>query len=276
MKYFFFDLDGSLMYNDSLKTNETFIPSKNVEMLKKLDNHENVEIGIASGRIASVSNIIFQKENLNGWIIGENGGTLVNKEGEYLYKKRISKDTYASFIKHALENGYHFEAYTDEYIFVNQSDDNHSEFLDGILEKMDGILTYKNVLNFDDIVSHLDEINHFSFVPFVDQSNVEQIKSFLNDFNDEVNYIHSSIDIIDTLPINIDKIAAFKQFLELNSIDKENVYYLGDGFNDQKSLEYFENSFVMEHAHDDLKANAKHVVNSAAHAMEIFLSEVNK
>lgn len=274
MKYFFFDLDGSLMYNEKLKENETFIPQKNVELLNKLNEKDNVEIGIASGRIASVSSLIFQKENLNGWIVGENGGTLVNKDGEYLFKKRISKETYAKFINHAFDNGFHFEAYTDQYLFLNQSEDNYSEFLENIAQKMDGILEYKEVSSFDDLQEHLEEINHFSFVPFVDQSNVEHLLSFLNDFSDEVNFIHSSKDIIDTLPVNIDKIEALKEFLEINNVNKEDVYYLGDGFNDMKTLEFFENAMVMDHAHDDIKAHAKHVVSSAHEAMNIFLKEI--
>ena len=273
MKYFFFDLDGSLMYNSTLKSNEVFIPKENVKMLKVLHENENVEYGIASGRIASVSKKLFDQEKLNGWIIGENGGTILNKDSQYVYKNRISEQTYSELISFALDKGYHFEAYTDEDLFVNNVN-NPSIFLDRIINNYKGILNINNISSFEEISPYLSSINHFSFVPFIDQSNLEDIKDFLNKYNDKLDWINSSIDIVDTIPKNIDKIIAFKEFMKINNIDKNDIHYLGDGFNDLESFKYLDNVYVMDHAHDDLKKHAKYIVTSASEAIDIFLKNI--
>lgn len=274
MKYFFFDLDGSLMYNPTLKDNEVFIPQENVEALKKIVEHDVAEFGIASGRIASVSKQLLDKEGIEAWIIGENGGTLVDLQGNYLLKNRIHPQTYKKFLNFAFENGFHFEAYNDEKIYLNQSDDNFSEFLVEIARKMEGILEIIYINDISEIEHDLETLNHFSFVPFVDESNVDIIKEFLNQHDDEIDYFHSSVDIIDITPKNIDKIQALKKFLEIHGLNQEDVYYLGDGFNDHKALQFFDNAIVMDHAHPQLKSEAKHVVNSAKEAIEIFLNEI--
>lgn len=276
MKYFFFDLDGSLMYNKVTKQNETYIPSKHIQNLNKLQNLEGVEYGIASGRIASVSKKIFDNDNLNGWIIGENGGTILNKNGEYTYTNRISPSTYYKLAKFAFDNNYHFEAYTDEILFVNNSSNNHSPFLDNIVKKFDSILTIKNISSIDEFGPYIEKINHLSFVPFTSQENLQSIKDYLSNFEHELDWINSSIDIVDTMPRNIDKIVAFKEFIEKNNIDKKDIHYLGDGFNDLKTFQYFENIYVMDHAHDSLKNNAKYIVSDASEAIEIFINNYSK
>lgn len=275
MKYFFFDLDGSLMYNPQTKDNEVFIPQVNVEALKKLSKFKHLDFGIASGRIASVSQKILDNHDFNAWIIGENGGTLVNTSGEYMFKKRISPQIYSDLITFAIDNNFHFEAYTDDKIFLNQSEENYSIFLEDIARKMEGILEINYCNEHKYLEDEIENINHFSFVPYENQSNVETIKNFLNKYDNHIDYVHSSIDIIDTTPKNIDKILALKEFLKLNNIDKNDVYYLGDGFNDYETLKYFDNSIVMNHAHETLKKEAKHVVTSASEAIDIFIKETN-
>lgn len=275
MKYFFFDLDGSLMYNPNLKDNEIYIPQENVKALQKIVDHDIAEFGIASGRIASVSQQLLDNDNFKAWIIGENGGTLVDLDGNYLLKNRVHPNTYKQFLKFAFDNDFHFEAYNDKKIYLNQSQNNYSTYLEEIARKMNGILEIVYIDDISQIEADLETLNHFSFVPYVDASNVNTIKEFLNTYQDEIDYFHSSVDIIDITPKNIDKIQALKQFLDLHNLDQKDVYYLGDGFNDHKALKYFDNAIVMEHAHEELKKEAKHVVSSAKEAIEIFISEIS-
>lgn len=61
---------------------------------------------------------------------------------------------------------------------------------------------------------------------------------------------------------NISKLSRTKEIAKMENIDYENVFVFGDSQNDLKGLEYYNNTYAMENALEDVKKVAKNVIGN--------------
>ena len=71
-------------------------------------------------------------------------------------------------------------------------------------------------------------------------------------------------DAVEFMKKGVNKAAILKRILQDLNIKEENTYVVGDSGNDISLFHNFENSFVMSHAPEEVKKEAKYIVESVA------------
>ena len=99
------------------------------------------------------------------------------------------------------------------------------------------------------------------------QSCKEGLKQYLNDMAEVVS---SDNDLININPKNCTKGKGVLRLAMKLGIDIKNVGVVGDSENDISMFDVVENSYVMDHASDDVKSHARYTVKNVKEALEIF------
>ncbi len=99
------------------------------------------------------------------------------------------------------------------------------------------------------------------------QSCKEGLKQYLNDMAEVVS---SDTDLININPKNCTKGKGVLRLAMKLGIDIKNVGVVGDSENDISMFDVVENSYVMDHASDDVKSHARYTVKNVKEALKIF------
>ncbi len=95
-------------------------------------------------------------------------------------------------------------------------------------------------------------------------------------FGDVVDTFISEPRCLDIMPKNISKGNALRSLMNHLDVQPEETACFGDAFNDIPMFRLTPYSFVMSHAHPDVKKEARYIVDSVSEAVQIILTEINQ
>ena len=243
------DLDGTLI-------RDNIIPTENIKSLEKLNSAGGMFI-ISTGRpFNGVSYLIDEYKLDVNYKILLNGALILDNSNKPILHKTIPFDYIEkifSYVKTfnpsiSLENG--FKTYLMEEDVFN--------------------LPYSG----KEVIQSLDDIDNeeISLISlyFADAKIeiIEEIcESINNTFNSECVAFRNT-NFIDVVPKNCSKGSALLHLCNLENIDKNNLYTIGDSFNDISMFDITDNSFTFHECEDKLKSYASNIVESVSECIE--------
>jgi len=236
MALIFFDLDGTLLNNGKVVEG---IP----EIIEKLKNNGHT-VALATGRNPNLLKNVEEQLKMDHLVLA-NGGYVLS-DGQVIHERYVEFDTVKRLAKKA--DDYPFDLtieYFDEYVAY----------------KDDTKITYKFSEHFDLPIANFDnklypERKVFAVLLFDDEV-VENIKS---DFP-ELQFNKSGGMAYDVNPKGDLKAEGVCKMIEHFDYDINDVYAIGDNYNDIKMLKAVGHGIAMGNAVDELKEIAEYVTD---------------
>lgn len=244
------DLDGTL-----LKDNK--VTEENNKAVHKLQRGNNLLV-ISTGRPYNGIGMLKKESDISAnYYILLNGALLVDSLGSRIEQKFIKKNIIKNIINDIAE----------ENMFISLE----SGYVTYILTE--GInLPYPNKKRVSSIDEVDEEVSLISvYNPMKDINEIETIKNNINkEYGDKVVAYRNDI-YIDIVPLGCSKGKALKDLAQQEKIKSENLYAIGDSWNDASMFEVAKNSYTFHHAEEELKKHVLHVVDSVAECIEKFI-----
>lgn len=243
------DYDFTLHFKDGISQND-------LKMIHEFRNKGGL-FGLISGR--SISSLQYEINKFKipyDFIIGVNGGFILDTENKEIFSSYINKDEAHKIIaylnanppsSYTLHNGYDLARKVfDEDFPLNIN----ADFID-----FDTLLT-KDISGF-----------------FINYPSSEVAQKEVKILNEKFPFVLSQINgsFVDVTALNINKKEGLKKLVDTFEHTKQ-VYVIGDAENDLEMIEHFP-SFAMRHGDDCLKKKADIIVDSVAQAIEHILSQ---
>ncbi|PQP82848.1 Cof-type HAD-IIB family hydrolase [Paenibacillus sp. PCH8] len=282
MKLFATDLDGTLLNIDSQ------ISPENAAAVQKAQQ-AGLKVTIATGRVYSDVVAISREGGIQTPIIGSNGATIHDENGERLFHLPLERDTAASVMQWLEEHHIYYEASTQQGIYAPLS--SHETLLaemervlgsspgEDVERMIQSIKKHYNKKDYHRVNSHLEipaeaciyNIMAFSMNPekvqtgreyFASRSDVAMVVSFEHNFEMQ----HPDVSKGNALA----KLAAHLD------ISMEDTVAIGDNFNDVSMLQMAGLGIAMGNGEPEIQALAKaitltNVEHGVAHAIHCVL-----
>jgi len=257
MKILFSDFDGTLVEDNQE------LSQRNKEMMKELQKQGHLMV-ICTGRNIKE----FQKDDQIfhfpfDYLILNNGGHIVDKNYQTLYEKKIAKQVGIDILKHAM-------AYSGMWSYFCDGKVNYA-YKDG--------MTYNhgvdNGLVDEDFVSLYENADHFQIVCFnQDDGGIEDTQKcydyVIENYGQDVE-AYFNLHYVDVVPKGCSKGTGVHQLLEILKKDVDEVYAIGDSYNDLSMIQEATYGYTFYHAHDDIKKAADKHVNYVYEVIEDML-----
>ena len=239
MKILASDYDGTLRVNEKVE-------SYDLDMIHKHRAAGNL-FGLVTGR--SMESIKAEIEG-NGievdFVIANNGGVIYDKQFQKL--RCIYMDTQAAqeiiaYIKseecasYVINDGYHRHKYIG------------NEAIEDV--KYGNIPTHAKDEVYQGMIAQL-------VVSLQDDNLAHTIAAYINQNFSAYAVAYVNVNCVDIVPVGISKADGITYLKERYGWEKENIYVIGDSYNDLPMLNAF-HGFTLFHAKDEIKANAEAV-----------------
>lgn len=241
-KYVFFDIDGTLW------DFHQFIPESTKEAIKLLkDNGHAAYINTGRAR----SNII--EKSLLG--LGFEGivagcGTHIEKNGKVIYEKLMTDEQITRALKVLSDNHMPvvFEGPENHFFNVEDFDEVGDPYVEILKERLGPIAKPTTE------IKKGTRLNKFS-ADISERTDFEKVMALLPDFD----FINHNGVIIEAIPEGYSKGTGIKELMELEYIDLDDVYVVGDSMNDMDMFRLATHSICMGNGDDRIKAVAEYV-----------------
>lgn len=242
MKYVFFDIDHTLW--DSYEN----IPESTVRAIRKLRENGHAAY-INTGR--SRSNTFSKKL----WDIGFDGiiaacGCHIERDGQILYERLLTDEQIARSRKVLFENHMPVIYEGPEYHYMNPEDFPFDPFVERLQKRL------------GDLARPLDEltngcrVNKFS-ADIYPSTDLDLVRNKLFDFD----FIIYDMRVTEIVLKGSGKSKGIEKLMELEGVDIDDVYAIGDSINDMDMIDYVRHGIVMGNGDDKLKAVAEYVTD---------------
>lgn len=260
MKFLASDLDGTLLES---KTNS--ISPENRQAIKKLR-----EIGhkliISTGRdLQGVMKSVGQYDDLEyDYLVLCNGALILDKNHNIVYKNYLSNDLVKNLYDNFFDRktmGFHLSYEDKNAIFYDGDLGEYSYFVE----------EFKNVNN-EELFSQNYEFGLLSM--FTKDNSIDTVESLKNKIieihGDKIEAFRNQ-SFLDIVSKNCSKGEAIKKVLELEDWNADNLYTIGDSYNDLSMFKITNNSYTFSYAEEGVKASAKNVVDFVHECIEEML-----
>lgn len=265
MKFLACDLDGTLV-----ETEKNFIRKDNIEAIKKLRNKGHKFI-ISTGRdIKGIKSILNDNNGVEfDYLVLCNGALILDNTFNQIYKNTLPHHV----VKSVYDNIYKANTDNDAAMYVTY-EDTSSVFYTGCNEEFKDFLgAFENVNNESEVFSEKREYNLISV--FSKSSNCEIAETFkeklVENFGDSYGIFRNQA-FVDMVGNDCSKGSGLKKIIEIENWDINNLYAIGDSYNDISMFEITDNSFTFNHVEDGVKAKANHTVDFVHQCIDIILN----
>ena len=215
------DLDGTLTNKQKKITPHT------KETLLKIQEL-GVKIVLASGRptygIAPLAEQL-ELQKYEGYILAYNGGEIIDwKTKELMYKNLLDHDVLPYLYECAKKNDFAIVTYDGEYVLTEKPDDEYV-----LKEALLNVMKIKKVDNFLDAVKH--PIAKCLIVGEPTRL-AELEKEMYEHLKDRMGVFRSEPYFLELVPKGIDKAQSLAVLLKEIGLTREEMFAIGDGFND--------------------------------------------
>ena len=239
-KIIFFDIDRTLYDPDTRS-----IPKSTIEALRILNEREDIEIAIATGRAFYMLHIIEEIiDYINIFVLIN--GQIIMKDGETIYRNPIPTKDILEVVEvlDSKKMKYGFLGEFDETL--NIVDDKGKEAFELVDMKLPRI----------DPHFYLDN-NIYQMWTFCDKSNT----AFFRDRFENLQIVTWLGGGFDILTKGQSKKEGIKKILEIEGIPLQDAYAIGDGDNDIEMMDFIENSVAMGNGSEACKKHAKYITD---------------
>lgn len=246
MKLLASDYDGTLRYGQD-------VMEKDIEALQEWKNKGNLFVIVTGRSYESIDAQIKKYQIPVDSVITNNGGMVFDKEGEILLSQYLDYDVCIEILHHVKQ----YDAIVS-YV-VNDGVHRHRIVLkQGVQDHR-----YPN-LKPDLAEAELLDMGHFAQI-VLSMSSVEaslHIASKINALYYDKVVAYPNNFVVDIVPKDVSKASGLEFISNLIEMKQEDIYTIGDGYNDIPLIEYGINGAVMAWADEDVKAHAKKEYNS--------------
>lgn len=257
MKILFSDFDGTLVENNHA------LSKKNKMMMEELQKQGHLMV-ICTGR----NMMEFQRDEQLfhfpfDYLVLNNGGHIVDKNYQTLYEKRIDKTVGIDILKHAMSYPHMWSYFCDGKV--------NYAYQDGIT--YDHAVGKKKVN--DDFVSLYKAVDHFQIICFhQDDEGIEDTKIcydyVMKNYSENVE-AYFNLHFVDVVPKGCSKGNGMKKLLEILGKKIDEVYAIGDSYNDLSMIQAADYGYTFHYAHDDIKKETNRHVNYVYEVIEDML-----
>ena len=243
-KAFFFDIDGTLIYESS---KGAVIPKTAIDSINKL-HKLGYKVFLATGRAESFIFDFLYKLPLDG-IVSANGAVVRIGE-KIIFEEILPKKTILDVINFCKENNcvYSFEG--DIAYVENKNAPEIVEFLKGISFNED------KIFNTNDI----NEIKAYGGIIIGDNIDLDK---FQEEIGDEYQLApHQKYGYIDFYQKNNSKADGIKKVIKSLNLEDYKTFAFGDGNNDIEMMKFVDVAVVMGNGSDKLKQYANYITTS--------------
>ncbi|MEN3008492.1 Cof-type HAD-IIB family hydrolase [Pseudothermotoga sp.] len=250
MKLLVFDLDGTLLEKDGTLSLET------LQMLKKLEE-KNVRSTVATGRsLKSTSKFIEQLASKTPVILFNGARIFDPATGRYLYSEML-QDSLAQRVSHLCQRSdVSIFFFIDEDVYVLNLASHAARYV-----YRDG-LSYHLVENID-FLQHKKVTKMVITGPSFELTEIENVLKFQHRIPATIT--RSEDDLLEILPLNVNKAEALKRLCKFLSIDLKEVVAFGNGENDLEMIKVAGTGVTFNDAPDVVKKYAKVILHSCGH-----------
>lgn len=247
------DVDGTLYVNQK-------IDEKSLEGIKKFREEGNVFL-LCTGRNFGGVKHLFEEYDIevDGFVLC-NGAIVLNKDFEAIHNENIDDKTIKSLFEEAKDKSeYNFYFADGENLYIIDGYNTHP-----IISSAD-LSSKMNIIRINE--TEFYENNYCANIVGIDikdecVNKAENKKLDIeNKFKDNVS-VYRNLSFIDIVPKNTSKGEGISKVLESYGVKEENVFVIGDSWNDLSMFEKYNNSYTFTYSEDDLKKHANNIVNT--------------
>ncbi|ERJ13483.1 Cof-type HAD-IIB family hydrolase [Haloplasma contractile] len=239
-KIVFIDIDGTLFDHEHNRVHQS-----TVEAINKLREND-IYVFVASGRSRIMALQVLDRYDIkvDGYVF-INGQYVIYKD-EVIYKNPISKEFLQKFITECEQVG-------EDYGFMTEHDYTVSSHSDRVVEsfvnfKMKIPDINKEIFKTDDVFQGL----------IFDLKNIDYFNDKYKDYVKFIPWLGKGADIV---PKNGSKANGISYVLKKLGAKRENVYAIGDSYNDIEMIKFANYGIAMGNANDTLKKVADYVTD---------------
>lgn len=265
MKLLACDLDGTLV-----ETEKNFIRKDNIEAIKRLRNNGHKFI-VSTGRdIKGIKSILNDNKDVEfDYLVLCNGALILDNNFNQIYKNTLPHHV----VKSVYDDIYKVNTDNDAAMYVTY-EDTSSVFYTGCNKEFKDFLgAFENINNEPEVFSKKREYNLISV--FSKSSNcdiAETLKEKLVETFGDSYGIFRNQAFVDMVGKDCSKGSGLKKILEIENWDVNNLYTIGDSYNDISMFEITDNSFTFNHVEDGVKSQANHTVDFVHQCIDIILN----
>lgn len=259
MKLIAIDLDGTLLNSES-------VPSlNNLEAIKN-SLSRNHRVAICTGRASYDVAYLLGKE-VKIPIIGANGSTIHDHNGELLYKVCLDKSTSKKIIHYFQENNMYFEIFTNEAIYSTYNGESKLKAEIDIVRSanpsLDEKVLWKSAIqqtkqfgikptkNMNEILEKEIDVYKIMTVTYNEELLEKTRRYFL--LEEKVSLTAASEHTVELIPRLANKGAALKFLSKHYHISLDDVIVIGDSYNDISMFSVGGTKVAMGNAIDEIK-----------------------
>ncbi|AOR22244.1 HAD-IIB family hydrolase [Clostridium taeniosporum] len=262
MKLLASDLDGTLVAGNELRND------KDLTLINKLKEYGHKLI-VSTGRSYDMVIPLMEKYNIEyDYLLLCNGGLIMNRDHDKVFDEWVSNK-----ISNKIINDYYNNetlVYLDNYknsIFI----DNPEIYKSKVGDMMD---FFTRKIYIEEALSSKDNYKIISLAPIdKDQVKAEKIKNDIIENYGEYVEAYRNKFFVDIVPKGCSKGNALKRILEVENISKDNLYVVGDSFNDVSMFNITYNSYTFNDSEDEVKEVANNKVNYVYEVIEELLTK---
>lgn len=277
IKLFAFDIDGTLLDNNSKVTDESR------EALKKLDD-AGIKVVLASGRVFPSIKYNQKLLGITGPIVATNG-SLISLDGREIYKSYyIEDDLLKNLYEFCLEYKMDFHFYDEDHYYTNRLNLDRIKHLK--IDNDFGMNYQVDLIIKNDPVSYLINQGKKAIkfqISGIDEKEIskEKIIDLLDkDFGEDLYITASGDSLLEIGNKNATKWTSIEEICDKLGIYTNEVAAIGDAYNDIPMVKGAGLGFAMGNAKDKLKEVADVIVadNESGGALEAvnYVLEANK
>lgn len=260
MKILASDLDGTLVVNNK-------ISKEDIEAIHKLKENGGKFV-ISTGRTPNgVKNLIDNYPLEYDYLSLCNGGLIIDKNDNIVWDKWIPNKVYKSILE---------DYYNNEDVIISCDNSKEIRVVWKNETKTEETLGYLSIpfkrIEREEMEKKTDDYRMLSLFTFSnDYEWAEKAKNEIIDKYGEYVEAYRNQFFIDVVPKGCSKGNALLKILELEGEDKENLYTIGDSFNDLSMLKITPNGYTFNRVEDELKKHVNNLTDNVYELIDIML-----
>lgn len=268
-KLFAFDLDGTLLNSKSELSKE------NYNALLKASKAGHILLMVTGRNYIYAQMAIKEYWGVFNYFVGCNGAiihSIHNRDLIDIDDNKIPFDFVMEIIHETREIGGTLQISTEWEVFVKYYLSEDSTVIPPI-NKQRLFDPFQSIFDMDD--KNKKSIVQISV--HLEEHNVRKYKDlWVEKYGDQYEFTITSKHNIDINRKKISKLKAIKSIVKMENILYDDVFVFGDSQNDIKGLEYYNNTYAMDNAFEEVKNASKHVIgnNDSSDIAKIILKNI--
>lgn len=250
------DIDGTLIINGSIK-------DESIDHIKRFKEKGHAFI-LCTGRDFANTEHIFNEYNVEvDALVLCNGALILDKDLKEMKKDSIDSDVVKGIYKEIQNDELYNFAIVDGY----------KTYVVGEFELFDGFVYKAETINEEEFLNKEYDVKLIS-INASDRSSAsaERLRNIINEKYKDYVIAYRNQYFIDIAPVGCSKANGISKLTDMFEVTDDDVFVIGDSWNDLSMFESYKNSYTFNHAEDELKQHTKMVICEFHNCLEDILN----